>query len=82
MAWRPNEQFEWGELDNTVPNKVTGWMQFAGMKEKVIFDLDGNFHRDIRGAKIRLRGSCTSGDNHHPPARRDSRPTNILFAPP
>ena len=39
MAWRPNEQFVCGELDNTVPNKVTGWMQFAGMKEKVVFDL-------------------------------------------
>lgn len=62
MAWRPYEQFVCGELDNTVPNKVTGWMQFAGMKEKVIFDLEGNFHRDIRGAKIRLRGDGQSAD--------------------
>ena len=56
MAWRPNEQFIEGVLDNTVPGKVTGWMQFAGMKERVVFDLVGNFHRDIRGAKIQLCG--------------------------
>jgi exonuclease III len=56
MAWRPNEQFIEGVLDNTVPGKVTGWMRFAGMDEKVIFHLEGNFHRDIRGAKVRLRG--------------------------
>jgi len=56
MAWRPNEQIIEGVLDNTVPGKVTGWMKFAGLKEKVVFDLEGNFHRDIRGAKIRLRG--------------------------
>ena len=62
MAWRPNEQFVCGELDNTVPNKVTGWMKFAGMDEKVQFDLAGNFHRDIRGAKIRLRGEGESAD--------------------
>lgn len=56
MAWRPNEQFIEGVLDNTVPGKVTGWMKFTGMKDKVILDLEGNFHRDIRGAKVRLRG--------------------------
>jgi len=56
MAWRPNEQFIEGVLDNTVPGKVTGWMRFAGLDEKVVFDLEGDFHRDIRGAKVRLRG--------------------------
>ncbi|MFC1605163.1 DUF2958 domain-containing protein [Planctomycetota bacterium] len=60
MAWRPNEQFIEAVLDNTVPGKVTGWMRFAGMDEKVIFDLQGNFHRDIRGAKVRLRGDGES----------------------
>ena len=59
MAWRPNEQFIEGILDNTIPGKVTGWMRFAGRDEKIIFDLEGNFHRDIRGAKVRL-----SGDGH------------------
>lgn len=58
MAWRPNEQLIEGVLDNTVPGKVTGWMRFAGMNEKVTFDLEGNFHRDIRGAKIRFTGDA------------------------
>jgi len=62
MAWRPNEQFIEGVLDNTVPGKVTGWMRFAGMNDKVVFDLEGNFHRDIRGAKVRLRGDGESAN--------------------
>jgi hypothetical protein len=57
MAWRPTEYLLEGELDNTTPGKVTGWLQFAGMKQTVAVDLKGNFHRDIRGAKIRLRGN-------------------------
>ena len=56
MAWRPTEYLIEGELDNKNPGKVTGWMKFTGMKEKVVFDLEGNFHRDIRGAKVRIRG--------------------------
>jgi hypothetical protein len=62
MAWRPNDQFIEGILDNTVPGKVTGWMRFAGMNEKVVFDLEGNFHRDIRGAKVRLCGDGESAN--------------------
>jgi hypothetical protein len=62
MAWRPKEQFIEAILDNTIPGKVTGWMKFAGMNEKVMFDLEGNFHRDIRGAKVRLRGDGESAD--------------------
>jgi hypothetical protein len=54
MAWRPSKYLVEGELSNTSPGKVTGWMRFAGMKEKVTFDLEGDFHRDIRGAKIHL----------------------------
>lgn len=56
MAWRPTEYLIEGELDNTNPGQVTGWMRFAGLKQKVIFDLKGNFHRDIRGAKIHFTG--------------------------
>jgi hypothetical protein len=52
-----------GELDNTTPGTVTGWMRFAGMSKKVIFDLQGNFHRDIRGAKIHLTGDGQAGDS-------------------
>jgi hypothetical protein len=62
MAWRPTQYLIEGELDNTNPGKVTGWMKFVGMKEKVTFDLEGNFHRDIRGAKIHLIGGVTDGE--------------------
>ena len=62
MAWRPTTLLIEGMLDNTTPGKVTGWMRFAGMKEKVTFDLEGNFHRDIRGAKIRLIGGATGNE--------------------
>ena len=58
MAWRPTQYLIEGELDNTAPGKVTGWMTFAGLKDKVTFDLEGNFHRDIRGAKIHFRGDA------------------------
>jgi len=61
MAWRPTEYLLEGELDNTVPGKVTGWMRFAGMDQKVVFDLKGDFHRDIRGAKIRFKGDGYEG---------------------
>lgn len=66
MAWRPTE-YLLGELDNTNPGKVTGWMRFAGIKGKVTFDLEGNFHRDIRGAKIHFTGD---GDENDPEASR------------
>jgi DUF2958 family protein len=56
MAWRPTQYLLEGELDNTIPGKVTGWMRFASMKGKVTFDLSGDFHRDIRGAKIQFIG--------------------------
>ena len=56
MAWRPTRFLIDGELDNTTPGKVAGWMIFAGLPEKVTFELKGDFHRDIRGAKIILKG--------------------------
>ena len=62
MAFRPTEYLICGELDNTVQGKVTGWMRFVGIKGKVTFDLEGNFHRDIRGAKIRLIGGATDNE--------------------
>ena len=52
-----------GELDNTQPGRVTGWMKFAGIKEKVIFDLKGDFHRDIRGARIYFKGIAADSAN-------------------
>ena len=38
-------------------------MRFAGKKETVTFDLDGDFHRDIRGTKIRFVGDGDEEDS-------------------
>lgn len=54
MAWRPTHLLIEGELDNTINGKVTGFMKFYGLEEPIKFNLEGNFHRDIRGAKIRF----------------------------
>ncbi len=62
MAWRPTRYLLEGELDNTTLGKVTGWMRFAGVQNKVTFNLKGDFHRDIRGAKIRFRGDGRQDD--------------------
>lgn len=62
MAWRPTKYLLEGELDNTILSKVTGWMRFTGLKEKVLFKLEGNFHRDIRGTKIHLSGDGCEHD--------------------
>ena len=58
MAWRPTPYLVAGELDNTVRGKVTGWMHYVGVDGNVTFDLDGEFHRDIRGAKIQFDGTA------------------------
>jgi hypothetical protein len=58
MAWRPTRYLKEGQLENKTLGKVTGWMEFAGMKEKVTFNLEGDFHRDIRGAMIHFRGDA------------------------
>jgi hypothetical protein len=56
MTWRPSNYLLEGELDNTTPGKVTGWMRFAGLTEKVTIDLEGDFEPDIRGRKIGFKG--------------------------
>ncbi len=60
MTWRPVEYLIEGELDNTIRQRVTGWMRFSGMMSDVTFDLEGEFHRDIRGTTVRLRGDAAS----------------------
>ena len=60
MTWRPTKYLLEGELDNSKPGKVTGRLRFAGMKETVTVDLEGDFDRDIRGRKLRLTG-CYKG---------------------
>lgn len=62
MAWRPAQYLLEGVLENTVPGRVTGWMRFAGLDHQVTFDLKGDFHRDIRGAKIRFTGDGDVSD--------------------
>ncbi len=62
MAFRPTRYLIAGELDNTQPGLVTGWIQLAGMNGKVTVNLKGNFHRDIQGAKIRLTGYARGYD--------------------
>ena len=59
MAWRISPYLIEGELDNTRLGTVTGWMRFAGMNETVTLSLKGDFHRDLRGAKIRLTGDAS-----------------------
>jgi len=58
MAWRLTRFLIEGMLDNTVLGKVTGWITFAGLKDKVTFELKGDFHRDIRGTKIYFKGDA------------------------
>jgi hypothetical protein len=66
MAWRPYENLIDGELSNRVPGKVTGWMRFfrKGMQPlQVVFDLEGDFHEDIRGSDIVLKNDVPTDRN-------------------
>jgi len=56
MTWRPTKFLLEGELDNSKPGRVTGWLRFAGLEGTVTVNLKGDFDRDIRGARIVLRG--------------------------
>jgi hypothetical protein len=56
MACRPIRYLIEGELDNREPGIVTGWLRFVGVKGIVVLSLKGNFHKDIQGMRIRLRG--------------------------
>ncbi len=79
MAWRPYENLIDGELDNRTPGKVTGWIRFFRNEQpplRVTFDLDGDFHEDIRGTVIRL-------SNPDPSERHPDRGTTYMkgFSP-
>lgn len=63
MAWRPYGNLIDGELDNSVPGKVTGWIRFFRQGKDpltVTLDLAGDFHDDIRGKVIRLSNPMPS----------------------
>ena len=62
MAWRPTQYLLEGELDNSIPGRVSGWMRFAGLPQRVTFSLKGDFHRDIRGTRIHLQGEGQKDD--------------------
>ena len=62
MSWNPTRYLLDGELNNTRAGKVTGWMRFAGMATVVTINLDGDFHPDIRGTRLHLRGSGDEDD--------------------
>src|SRR5207249_5248282 len=66
MAWRPNENLLDGELSNRIPGKVTGWMRFFRRRMqplRVAFDLEGDFHEDIRGSDIVLKNDAPTDKN-------------------
>src|SRR5882724_5085163 len=66
MAWRPHLDLIDGELSNRVPGKVTGWMRFFRSGEqplRVVFDLEGDFHEDIRGSDIVLKNDEPADKN-------------------
>ena len=60
MAWRPNDYIVEGELDNTTPGRVTGWLRFVGLEKTVTLSLEGNFHRDIRGARVYVHAAAVT----------------------
>ena len=66
MAWRPHPDLIDGELSNRVPGKVTGWMRFFRMGKpplRVVFDLEGDFHEDIRGSDIVFKNEDPADTN-------------------
>jgi hypothetical protein len=62
MAWRPHELLIEGELSNRVRGMVTGFLTFRGLGTPVVLSLGGDFHRDIRGAAIRISGNPVMAD--------------------
>jgi len=67
MAWRPSKHLVLGELDNTTLGRITGWLHFAGLDNPVRLELEGDFHRDIRGARLCLKPR--TGGEETPEAR-------------
>jgi hypothetical protein len=66
MAWRPHSHLLDGELSNRVPGKDTGWMRFFRKRRqplRVVFDLEGDFHEDIRGSDIVLKNDAPAEKN-------------------
>lgn len=56
MSWEPSVFLLEGEMDNRTAGRITGWLRFAGLAEKVVLELQGDFEPDIRGRRISLKG--------------------------
>ena len=57
-----------GELDNRTAGSVKGWMRFHRRGKtplRVVLELAGDFHEDIRGKVIRLSNPNPSEKNEH-----------------
>src|SRR5437667_3578658 len=66
MARRPHLDLIDGALSNRVPGKVTGWMRFFRRGKqplRVVFDLEGDFHEDIRGSDIVFKNDNPADTN-------------------
>ena len=57
MAWHPNRYLIEGELDDRRLDPVAAWIDFYGTDDRITLELNGDFHRDIRGTKSRFRGA-------------------------
>ena len=68
MTWRPTQYLIEGELDNSVPGSIVGWLRFAGMDKRVDLELEGDFMSDIQGKKLTLSGRYTGSTRE---ARKD-----------
>jgi len=44
-----------GVLDNRTRGKIKGWIQFKGIKDPVIMDLDGNFQDEAKGKVLVMK---------------------------
>lgn len=54
MAWRVSDRVLEGEIDNTIRERVTGWIRIAGMSELLQLDLEGDCHPDLAGWRFRI----------------------------
>lgn len=62
INWRPSIYLIEGELDNTTPGRVTGWMRFLGMSKTMQLNLRGDFRDDVRGKRMRFNGEGEMAD--------------------
>jgi hypothetical protein len=51
-----------GELDNTIPGWVVGWMRFAGKESPVTVKLKGDLGHGFEQGKIRFWGKATGNE--------------------